>query len=248
MAAAVAASTVRARLEVLLDGFVELLDGEIGGFNCVDVYQQRAMVMMRPQVVADPIGDLQRGFHEHPVVRHYRRTRSSQPLVLSTCGMGRWRRWTDHPTYASSFRPLGTPHQIVIPVPWPTSLPPSAAAYAITRSGRDFGDRELGTAFAAQELLRVLHDGDPQMTSAGRLDLLTAAERAVLGLYGMRLTEAQIAEHRGTTPATVHTQLRTGCAKLELRGRSRHRELAQIFGYLPPAPLAVDRLARVLDA
>jgi DNA-binding CsgD family transcriptional regulator len=246
LAAAVQVTTVRARLELLVDGFVDLLDGEIGGFNCVDRYQERAVVLMRPQVVDDPIGDLQRGFLEHPVVRHYRRSGSSCPTILSSCAMGRWRRWMDHPTYATSFRPLGTPHEIVIPVPWP-SHPSSTAAYAVTRSGSDFDDRQLNAAFAAQRLLHVLHDSDPQIASTGRLDLLTAAERNVLALYGMRLTEAQIAENRGTKVATVHAQLRTGSAKLELHGRSRRRDVARIFGYLPPGPLAVDRLARILD-
>ena len=76
---------------------------------------------------------------------------------------------------------MGTPHEIVIPVPWPTLLPRSTATYAVTRSGRDFGGQELDTAFAAQELLRVLHTSDPQITSAGRIDFLTGAERNVLG-------------------------------------------------------------------
>jgi hypothetical protein len=46
----------------------------------------------------------------------------------------------------------------------------------------------------------------------------------------------------------VHAQLRAGCTKLELAGRDRHRGLARVFGYLQSAPLAADRLARVLDS
>ena len=118
----------------------------------------------------------------------------------------------------------------------------------MTRSGRDFDDRELDVAGALQQLLRVLHLTDRSVAAAARTELLTAAERNVLQLYAMRLTEAQIAEHRRSSPATVHAQLRAGCTKLELAGRDRHRGLARVFGYLPSAPLAADRLARVLDS
>lgn len=248
LASAAEEVTATGRLELLIDGFAALLEGEVGGFNYVDVIQRRALVVMRPRVVADPVGDLQAAYGEHPVVMHYRRNRSSTPVLLSSCALGRWRRWKDHPTYEALFRPMGTPHEIVIPVPSSRISPLSGESYAITRSGSDFGDRELSIALAAQELLRVLHDVDMALSSAGRLDLLTTSERNVLQLYSMGLTEAQIAAHRGSARATVHTQIRIGCAKLELSGRDRHRKLAQVFGYAPPSRLPVDRLARILNS
>lgn len=247
VAAAAAADSSRARLEVLIDGISAVLDGEVGGFNHIDVHQRRAMVVMRPEVVVGPTEALQAGYREHPVIHQYRRTLSSTPVVLSSCPMGRWRRWQDHPAYSMLFRPMGTPHEIVIPAPDAAPHALRGAGYAVTRSGRDFGGRELAVATAVQRLLWVLHRTDPIPIAVARTELLTATERIVLQLYGMRLTEGQIAEHRGCSPATVHTLLRTGCAKLELTGRGRHHQLAQVFGYCPPTLLPADRLARALD-
>jgi DNA-binding CsgD family transcriptional regulator len=73
------------------------------------------------------------------------------------------------------------------------------------------------------------------VAAAARTELLTVARRNVLQLYGLRLIEAQIAEHRGSSRATVHTQIHNGCAKLELTGTNRPRQLARVFGYCPPA-------------
>lgn len=246
LSAAATSPTAMSRLELLVDGFTAVLDGEIGGFNHVDVGAGRAMVLMRPQVVLDPTGALQDAFREHPVVRHYNRSGSMAPCVLSSCRMGRWRRWVDHPTYSALFRPMGTPHEIVIP------LGPiggrRGSAYAVTRNGTDFGTHELSIGHACQELLRILHDHDRTLAAVGRTALLTVAERSVLELYSMRLTEAQIAAHRGTSRETVHTQINTGCAKLEIFGRYRPRTLARVFGHLPAMPTPTDRLARLLDS
>lgn len=247
LAAVIDAPVAQVRLELLIDGLRDLVGGEVGGFNHVDDVAGRALVIMRPQVVTDPAGDLQEAYGEHPVIEHYRRSAALRPVLLSSCSFGRWRRWKDHPTYSALFRPMGTPHEIVIPVPSVT-YSRKADSYAITRSGSDFGDREMGLARAAQELLGVLHASDGLLIPAGRLDLLTRTERAVAQLYGMGLTEAQIAEHRGASAHTVHTQIRTGCAKLEVSGRGRRRRLAQVFGYLPAPPPPVDRLARSLSS
>jgi DNA-binding CsgD family transcriptional regulator len=244
--AAAAAPTSRARLELLIDGIAAVLDGEVGGFNHIDVHQRRAVVVMRPEVVVGPTEALQAGYRQHPVIHQYRRTLAATPVVLSSCPMGRWRRWQDHPAYSMLFRPMGTPHEIVVPAPGAAPHALRGAGYAVTRSGRDFGDRELAVAAAVQRMLWVLHRSDPKLAAAGRTELLTAAERTVLQLYGMRFTETQIAEHRRCSRATVHTLLRTGCGKLELTG-DRHRQLARVFGYCPPAPLPADRLARALD-
>ena len=245
LSAAVAAPTATSRLELLVDGFTAVLGGEVGGFNHVDLDAGRATVLMRPRVVSDPVGALQDAFREHPVVQYYRRSNSTAPCVLSSCGMGRWRRWADHPAYSALFRPMGTPHEIVIPLA--SSAVRRGSAYAVTRSGTDFGARELDVSHACQELLRVLHHHDRELTAAGRIALLTGAERTVLELYGLRLSEAQVAAHRRSSRATVHTQIRVGCAKLGVSGPHRARALARVFGHLPPGPMPVDRLARLLD-
>src|SRR3954452_20377993 len=99
------------RLLLLVDGLTTAISGEVGGFNYVDATHDRAVVLMRPQVVDDPIGDLQREDRRHPVVRHYQQTNSLEPLLITDCSMGRWRRWSDHPTYAALFRPMGTPFE-----------------------------------------------------------------------------------------------------------------------------------------
>lgn len=237
------------RLLLVVDGVTDLMDGEVGGFNYVDSVEDRAIVVMRPQVVPDPVGDLQREYRQHPVVIHYQRTQLPEPQLLTRCSMGRWARWRDHPTYSALFKPMGTPYEIVIPVSWPGDRPAySSASYAVTRSTVDFSEREIGIGLAVQQLIKTLHDGDPALLPAGRIALLTAAEHNVLLLYSLRLTEAQVAEHRGSSRETVRTQLRIGCRKLGVSGPSRRRVLASAFGFVAPAPLPVDRLAHILDS
>ncbi|MGH3901604.1 MAG: hypothetical protein ACRDTA_25790, partial [Pseudonocardiaceae bacterium] len=117
----------------------------------------------------------------------------------------------------------------------------------VTRSGNDFGDRELDIAHACAAMLKILHSSDGSLEAAGRLELLTLAERYVLDLYGMGLSVRKIAEHRGTTIETVRTQLKNGCSTLQLAGRSRKLAIARVLGYAPPPALPADRLARLLD-
>lgn len=127
------APSAPARLVLLIDGVTGVLEGEVGGFNYVDAVEGRAVVVMRPQVVPDPVGDLQHEYRQHPIVIHYQQTQAAEPQMLTACSMGRWARWRDHPTYSALFKPMGTPFEIVIPVQWSDPNPRVAAELILVR-------------------------------------------------------------------------------------------------------------------
>jgi DNA-binding CsgD family transcriptional regulator len=230
------------RIELVIDGVTALLDSEVGGFNDVNLVEGTAMVLMRPLVVADPSDAVRRTLAKQPVVQHYKRfPRDRYPQRLSDHVVGRWE---DHEVYWELFKPMGTPHEVIIPLPWAIPLA-AGSAYAVTRSGPDFTDKELRLACAVQAALQLLHQADGSITAARRLELLTETERELIELVGRGLTTVEIAQRRNRSVATVRTQRNNAYTKLGVHDR---QSIAKITGYGATVPLPVDRLREIFDS
>jgi len=228
-----------ARIEMLMDGVTRLLDGEVGGFNHVDIGAPSAFVLLRPKVVANPSEPLLRTLDIHPLVIHYRQhPEDTGPTRLSDHVPGRV---TDHPIYAELLGHMKTPNMITIPLPWKGTFT-EASAYAVTRSGRDFRARDLEFAHTIQFALQLVHRTDCSRDAVVRLHLLPDAEREVIELVGRGLKPEEIANLRHTSPKTVRKQIAKAYAKLGIHDRAAVREL---LAYGPTVPHPADRLKEV---
>lgn len=230
------------RVEAAIDGVRDLLNGDVGAFNYVDVAALQAMVIMRPKVVADPSGPVQRTLNDHPIVRHYRsHPTETAPQRLSDHLRGDR---ADHRFLEEVLRPMGTPHQIVVPLPWQDTDMTRATAYGVTRTGCDFTDADLEFAQVLQAVLRMLHAAEPALDVVGRLDLLSEAERDVIELTGRGLSASEIAYRRRTKVATVRRQRINAYQKLHVHDR---RLIASLLGFGATMPRPVDRIREIFD-
>ena len=78
---------------------------------------------------------------------------------------------------------------VVIPLPWRLPLQ-TGSAYVVMRSGLDFTDKEMQLSCAIKAALQLLHQVDGTVAAAGRLEMLTVAERELVELTARGLTTA----------------------------------------------------------
>jgi DNA-binding CsgD family transcriptional regulator len=231
------------RIELMIDGIRDLLDAEVCGFNDVDLLGARATVLMRPAVVPDASARVQRTLARHPIiVRYQTHPEDRYPKRLSDHVDGRW---ADHEVYKELFEPMGTPHQIVVPLPWKGTTPSEGSGYAVTRSGSDFQDDHLRFACVIQIAIRLLHAGDPALTPAGRLETLTESEREVIELVARGIATPAIAVRRNVSVGTVRKQRNQAYAKLRIHDRTT---VARLLGYGPAVPRPADRLREIFGS
>jgi DNA-binding CsgD family transcriptional regulator len=226
----------------MIDGVRDLLDAEVGGFNDVDLLEHRATVLMRPPVVPDPSARVQRTLDIHPIIVRYRtHPEDRYPKRLSDHVYGRW---ADHAVYKEVFEPMGTPHQIVIPLPWKEFLS-HGSGYAVTRGGSDFRDDHLQFSCFIQIVIRLLHAGEAALTAVGRLELLTESEREVIELIARGITTPTIAVRRNVSVATVRRQRSDAYAKLGVHDQAT---IARLLGYGALVPRPADRIREIYDS
>jgi DNA-binding CsgD family transcriptional regulator len=228
------------RVERAIDGVTDLLGGEVGGFNDVDFVERTLTGLMRPAVSPEVLGAVRRTLDKHPIVRHFvAHPQDRHPQRMSDRVTGRWE---DHEVYSEVFRPMGTPHVVIIPLPWKLPLQ-TGSAYVVMRSGLDFTEKEMQLSCAIRAALQLLHQVDGTVAAAGRLEMLSNAERELVELIGRVLTTTEIAKHRNRSVATVRTQRANIYAKLGVHDRA---SIIRLMDCRPAMPRPVDRLREIL--
>jgi DNA-binding CsgD family transcriptional regulator len=142
------ASTLDGFADTLLAGLLELVPGEVAGWNEIDLTSGRVSGRGVPADASEGMFPLvSRYMAHHPLIAHYERTASREAARISdVCDAREWRK---NPLYVDVFGPLGLPYQIGVPL---LSTPQTLSAAAISRGGRDFTTRDVRTLNALAPL------------------------------------------------------------------------------------------------
>lgn len=232
------AGCLRSAAEML----VELLGGDVVGWNAVDLSTGRAEVQPFPLTGWDA-AELSRGLREvadeHPLVRTYldgRADGDASPRRLSDAATRS--ELLRNRAYVDFLRPLGVQHQVVVLTAHVSQG--GGRAWSVNRSGRDFTDRELAAARAVQPVLVALDRATalplPTLDAAvvGRMRL-TAREAEVLRHVGAGLTAGAVAHLLRISTRTVCKHLENVYRKLDCHDRLVAVQRAQGLGLLPPS-------------
>jgi DNA-binding CsgD family transcriptional regulator len=149
-----AASTLDGFADTLLAGLLELVPGEVAGWNEIDLESGQISGRGTPADAADAMFPLVTKYMEHhPLIAHYQRTASTEAARISdVCDAREWRK---NPLYVDVFAPLGLPYQIGVPL---LATPQTLSAAAISRGGHDFTAADV----------RLLNNLAPLATNAER--------------------------------------------------------------------------------
>lgn len=189
---------------------VEMLHGEVCGYNRIDLEAGEAEVDFHPTLVhVGGVGPEAMG--DHPLIRHF--TTSTDRLPRRVSDVAPRHEWLRSEAYGQVLKPIGTSNVLAIPIQF---TPRRAEGYAVARSGRDFSARDCAVAAAVQVALVALHPPAPPLPPEGGL---TRREREVLALLGEGHPAQAIAHRLGISPYTVRKHLEHVYAKLEVQDR-----------------------------
>jgi DNA-binding CsgD family transcriptional regulator len=225
-------------VDAVLTTLLELLGGEFGGLNQVDL-RDRTAVRFRSDLASDIKQALVAHLDDHPVIAHYRLCPNDlEPVRIGdlTCD----RDWFSSPVYADVFRPLGVRRQLVVLVRFEGH---HGCGYAINRTGSDFSDDTRELAAALQPVLIALHraaEVDLEVSearAAARQRVgLTARELRVLTLVASGMTAQAIGHVECISPRTVRKHLEHVYDKLGRHDRLAAVDRARQLGLLVTGP------------
>ena len=195
---------------------LSLIDGDVVGWNLVDLGAERVEVACFPEDVLDEktvTDGLRETVGDNPMVASYLRIRADVlPRRLSD--VCTHRELISTRTYAELLRPAAAHHQLTILTG--RMSPTSARCWAINRSGSDFADREIEVAGHLQPLLWVLDHtrglspgqerGEDSQDVAARLHL-TCRELEILRYVSAGLTAEAIGHLLRISGRTVRKHL-----------------------------------------
>lgn len=121
--------------------FRALLHADVAAFTYINVADRRAVLTMSPAMpeYTGPAEQAGAHLHDNPITAYWTRSATPGPTRVSD-HLSR-RAWLATSTYVHVFGPMGTPHLLGIPVERAAQGGPSCA---VSRSGGDFTDRDLG--------------------------------------------------------------------------------------------------------
>lgn len=206
-----AAQQTRAdRVQVAAQRLLELLDGEVCGYNRIDLRAGHADVDFYPSVV--PLASVgPEAMQDHPLIHHFMGTTDRLPRRVSEVASRQ--QWLGSNAYGQVLAPLGTSNVLAIPVRFSAT---AAEAYAVARGGRDFSDRDCSVAAAIQIALVAVH---PPQEPAQTLPTLTRREHEVLVLLSQGCSAQTISHRLLISPRTVRKHLEHVYAKLGAQDR-----------------------------
>jgi DNA-binding CsgD family transcriptional regulator len=210
-----------------LDQLLLLVSGEVSGFNRIDLRARKVSVALRPPnpLYVTASEALSATVDDHPIIQHMLRTGDYHPCRISdVVSQSQWRATA---AFGEVLGPMGTPHMLAIPISIGAA---GGAGYAVTRSGRDFSDRDRDVALLVQAGLMGLHHRLPQSVHASfensdalrdhdDLAALTARELDVLRLVSRGYTAQSISSRLGISPRTVRKHLEHVYEKLDVHDR-----------------------------
>ncbi|ATL25283.1 Transcriptional regulator, LuxR family [Streptomyces formicae] len=228
---------VRAELGDVLDSSAKVLFASRG-------WPDTPVPCPPPSAPVDPrMRALDQSLHEHPLVRHYRRTGDRSPLTdRQARGAPSWPDEAARHTFEEAFE---ADHQMTLPLPAP---PGASHLIVLGRQGELYGERDLEVARRVQPLLAAVVD---HMSHASRLlppvpgegpeDTLdraadyglTPRETVVLTLLAQSLTADTIGRRLGISPRTAHKHLENVYRKLGTADRLATVLHARDVGLLP---------------
>lgn len=239
----------REQLAVVAEMLSSLLSAELVGWNAVDVERGTAEVASFPdsgwtdRELAERLLEVA---DEHPMVRSYLsdpRGADWAPRRLSDVATRR--ELLGSRAYVDLLRPVGAEHQLTVLTARLSRG--SARCWTITRSERDFTDRERDAAVVLQPTL-VLLDRTLGLVEVGG-DASAAAERAgltpreleVLRLVAEGLTSRAIAHRLRISVRTVDKHRESIHVKLDRHDRLSVVRRAEELGIVPPPRHGVVR-------
>jgi DNA-binding CsgD family transcriptional regulator len=217
-----------------------LLHAEVSAFTCVDLRQRRVDVLITPNVpeyhqAAERASDT---LVDNPLPAYWASSAAPSPSRVSDhLSRGEWFATA---TYSEVLRPMGTPHMLGVPLQDAAAGGPSCA---VSRSGSDFSDRDVGIATALQAALVVAHRHVTRMPGTASMQhlapaaapvqrpaaALTPREAEVLRFLSAGRTAQAIARSLDVSPGTVRKHLERVYRKLGVQDRlsavNRGREL-----------------------
>ncbi len=229
-------------VDEVLRGLLEVIDGEVTGFNRCNLLTREASVRIQP---CEPVfvalsARVPATMDDHPVLQHLVRTGDPRPCRASD--LLSQQEWRATGIFAEVLAPMGTPHFLVIPIAvgrW------GADGYVITRGGSDFSDRDRSVAEVLQAALVALHHRlvprrppaptiPRQSDAVGPGGPLTPREVEVLRLVARGCTAQAVSSSLCISPRTVRKHLEHIYDKLEAHDRllavDRARGLGLIAG------------------
>lgn len=224
-----AAPTRAERVRLASVRLLELLHGEVCGYNRIDVDAAHAEVDFHPAVVTFD-GPGTEAMQDHPLIRHFLSSTDRLPRRVSDVAPRQ--EWLRSNAYGMVLEPVGTPHLLAIPIRFSAA---GAEAYAVARSGRDFTARDCAVAAALQVALVALHPPvepgpvEPRPTTGD----LTPREHEVLVLLSEGRSAQAISHELRISTRTVRKHLEHVYAKLGVQDRlsavNRARETELIW-------------------
>jgi DNA-binding NarL/FixJ family response regulator len=206
-----AAQRTRAeRVELASRRLLELLHGEVCGYNRIDLAAGHAEVEFYPAIThLNGLGP--QAMHDHPLIRHFMTTTDRLPRRVSDVAPRQ--EWLRSNAYGEVLKPIGTSNVLAIPIRF---SPSGAEGYAVARSGRDFSARDCTVATAVQVALVALN---PPKQPPRTMDELTRREHEVLVLLSEGYTAQAISHRLRISPRTVRKHLQHVYAKFGAQDR-----------------------------
>lgn len=138
----------------LLQVIPPFFNADIAAVNTADFTQSSVHAIARNRrpghFDTDPA--MSRLIREHPVLDHYRRTNDRSPQIVSH--FITQTKWRSTGLYCEVFRPLGTPHQMLVPMT--TEFTHAGVGLSLNRT-RDFSQHDGDLAQALQFAILALH-------------------------------------------------------------------------------------------
>lgn len=125
-------------VDTLLAELLRLLDGEIAGWNEIDLTTGSLTGRGLPEDVAGPLYPIVAAhLAEHPLIRHFAEASDVRSLRISDVVTSE--EWAANPLYQEAFKPFGLDYQIAVPL---LTTERTLSTVAVSRGGRDFTDRD----------------------------------------------------------------------------------------------------------
>lgn len=220
-----------------------LFCAEISAVNFADLGagRVRAVARSRAGPVPDTDGPVSRLIDQHPILMHFKTAGDTGPHRISE--FRDHRSWMSCALYSEVFRPMGTPHQLVLPLVG--SSPGAGTGLSFNRSGLDFTDTDCHVAAvvkvgltalcrAARAVTRAQNGPEPAVLA--EQFGLTQRETEVVVLLIQGATATAIGHALRISPRTVRKHLEHVYDKTDRHDRLA---IAQLFTS-PPLPLAKD--------
>lgn len=149
------ANTMDEFVDTLLKGLLDLVPGELAGWNQIDLQSNEVSGRGFPPDAAESLYPLvSKHLMDHPLIAYYSGTGSTTSARISdVCSI---REWAHNPLYLAAFQPLGLTYQIGVPL---LATPSTLSAAAISRGGSDFSARDKAVLDTLAPLATTIEKG-----------------------------------------------------------------------------------------